>query len=152
MAKEAIVSNKVTPALTFVGKAQLAVRPTTEYFPGKPKRLEDNGSQACEKGDFAHTVELWQKSLIECGLTQKLAGKRGEKEIIEAVTSAVATMEVDMKTAQAEKPNGNMLEPVEQAHKAVDEASERFELARRLWAKGTAIYLKSSCFLEPIIL
>lgn len=150
-AREAILNNNFAQALTLVDKAQLAARPTTEYLLGKAQGLENNGSQAYKKEDFANAIELWQKSLIEYGRAQELASRRGEKEIVEAVTSTVATIEADTRTAQSEKANREMLGLVEQANKAVDEAKdkfktkefdaarEKFETARELYTKGAAI-------------
>lgn len=142
-AKEAIAKDNFAQALTLAEMAQLAARPTTEYLLSKAKSLENDGNQAYKGGDLAKAIELWQKSLEDYGRAQELASKRGEKEIVEAVTSTVASIEADIKTTFVEQANKAVDEAKEKFDaKEFDAAKERFEAASQLYAKGATIAKK----------
>jgi len=142
-AKEAIAKNNFTQALNLAEKAQLAARPTTEYLLGRAKSLESDGNQAYKKEDFANAIELWQKSLEEYGRAQELASKRDESEIVEALTSTIASIETDIKTTLIEQANKTVDEAKEKFDaKEFDAVKDKFEAARQLYEKGATIAKK----------
>jgi len=150
-AREAITKNDFKEVLRLAQKAQLAARPTTEYLLDKAKKLEGNGSEAYKKEKFPQAIELWQKSLEEYSRARELAIERKEEEIVKALEPTMASIKEDIKGAEREKANKDMVAFGEQANKSVDEAKsefeagqfdaarEKFESARDLYAKGAAI-------------
>jgi serine/threonine protein kinase len=126
-AAEAIEQDDFTSAMSLVQKAQLAANPTTEYLLGQGKSLESRGSTAYKRKDLAAAVEFWQKSLKEYGSARELANARGEQEVVDKVAETMDTINQDIDTANLERSDHEMLQLVDHANQAVDEAKSLFD-------------------------
>lgn len=150
-AAEAVRRDAWDQALSLAQKAQLAAKPTTEYLLARAKNLEASGSQAYRENRFSEAMELWRKALEEYGKAKEVAVERKEEEILRALAPVAASIDEDIRVAERDKANAEMLAMVEEANKATDEAKEafeagkfdrakaKFESARDLYAKGAKI-------------
>ncbi len=139
-AKAAIAKDDYTEAIAFAEGAQLAARPTTEYLLSRAKSLENSGNQAYKEGDLVKAIEMWRSSLEEYGRVRELADKRNERDIVEALTSTVASIKEDIKTTLVELANKEVDEAQEKFKaRELDSAKEKFESARQLYAEGASV-------------
>ncbi|MFQ5975423.1 MAG: protein kinase [Candidatus Hydrothermarchaeales archaeon] len=126
-ASEAVKIDDLDQAMSLAEKAQLAAKPTTEYLLGIARKLEQEGNAAYKEGDFSKAIEQWKKSLEDHSRAIELAQERGEDEIIKAVTSTTESIDQDIKTAEKEKSNREMVRFAEEANSQVEEAKKFFK-------------------------
>jgi tetratricopeptide (TPR) repeat protein len=120
-AADAIRMNDLDQALSLIGKAELAAKPTIQYLLDRAKNMESNGSQAYKEERFSEAIELWQKSLAEYNGAKELALERKEEDIIKALSSTIASVQQDIEMVQKRKASAEVTVIVEEESKAADQ-------------------------------
>jgi len=123
---EAIKEGEYARAEELAEKARLTAKPTTEYLLTSARGLADKAKKAFDSENYDEAIELWKESISEYSRAKEVAEERGERELVESVEGAIATLQENITKAEVAIDNRSMLALIEQANRLVGDANRSY--------------------------